>query len=196
MEFLIAGLGNPGAEYENTRHNIGFYFLDALSLHWGGGGVEWREKWRALYCSLAYNGHKIHCLKPQTYMNRSGESVGVFSHFFKIPPENLVVVHDDLDMPPARVKFIKGGGSGGHNGIKSLVDCLGENGFYRLKIGIGRPGQGDVHPDFPVERYVLGRFTAEETRRLDERQQALCAGFEEFIGGDTARATGIFNSLK
>ncbi len=195
MEFLFVGLGNPGAEYENTRHNVGFYFIDALVSRWGGA-VDPKEKWQGLYVSFSYKGHKIHCVKPQTYMNRSGESVAVYSNFFKISLQNTVVIHDDLDMAPARIKFVLGGGSGGHNGIKSLVNSLGDAGFYRLKIGIGRPGQNGVHPRFPVDKYVLGSFSPEEVELLDGRKDAVSLGFDRFFDGDIARAVGVFNSLK
>ncbi len=194
MDLMLVGLGNPGAEYEGTRHNIGFDVVDEFARYCGAAG--WKAKWQGLGCSVCYQNVKLFFLKPQTFMNRSGESVARYCNFFTIAPERVLVVHDDLDMPFARIKLVKGGGNGGHNGVRSLTAFLGSNDFFRLKIGIGRPGQGDVHPDFPVERYVLGRFTAEENRRLDERQQSLCTGFDEFIGGDIARAKGIFNSLK
>ncbi len=194
MDMMVAGLGNPGAAYEGARHNIGFDLVDEFAHHYHS--EPWKEKWQGLGCSVCRQRAKLFFLKPQTFMNRSGESVARYYRFFNLPPEKLLVIHDDLDMPVARVKLVKGGGNGGHNGIRSLVSSLGTNEFFRLKIGIGRPGQGDVHPDFPVERYVLGRFTGEDRDKLLARRDAIIAGFDEFIQGDIARATGIFNSLK
>ncbi len=194
MDIVVVGLGNPGNQYEGTRHNIGFAVIDEFVRYCGGDG--WREKWQGLGCSAHWQGKKLFFLKPQTFMNRSGECVARYYNFFAASAENMLVIHDDLDMPLARVKLVKGGGHGGHNGIRSMVSSLAEKDFFRLKIGIGRPGQGDVHPDFPVARYVLGRFDAEESRRLDERLEPLFAGFEQFVCGDIARAKGLLNSLK
>ncbi len=194
MDLVVAGLGNPGAQYQDSRHNIGFDLVDEFARHCGG--VLWKAKWQGLGCSVCRQRLKLFFLKPQTFMNRSGESVARYCRFFALPPEKLLVIHDDLDMPVARIKLVRGGGNGGHNGIRSLVSSLGTNEFFRLKIGIGRPGQGDVHADFPVERYVLGRFTRQDREKLMARRDALIAGFDEFIRGDMARAMGIFNSLK
>ncbi len=194
MDIVIAGLGNPGVEYEGTRHNIGFDLVDEFARHCGAD--IWKEKWQGLGCSASFCGVKLFFVKPQTFMNRSGDSVARYCHFFTVPPEKLLVVHDDLDMALARIKLVKGGGNGGHNGIRSLVSSLGKKDFFRLKIGIGRPGQGDVHPDFPVDKYVLGRFTRQEKEHLQRRLEALLVGFEHFVEGDIAKATGVFNSLK
>ncbi len=194
MDILVVGLGNPGAEYEGSRHNIGFDLVDEFARYYRSD--PWKAKWQGLGCGVCCQGVRLFLLKPQTFMNRSGASVARYYRFFNLPPEKLLVIHDDLDMPVARVKLVKGGGNGGHNGIRSLVSSLGTNGFFRLKIGIGRPGQGDVHPDFPVERYVLGRFTREDKEKLIARRDALVAGLDQFILGDIARAMGNLNSLR
>lgn len=194
QDFLIVGLGNPGNEYEETRHNLGFLVLDALLEAWRG--PELREKWDGLYGVVTVRGHKIHLLKPVTYMNRSGASVAQLCRFYKLISNNIVVIQDDLDMAPCRVKFVKGGGSGGHKGINSIVDKIGTKDFFRLKIGIGRPGQGGVHEGFPVEKYVLGRIENNERKKLDDRMLDIINGIELFLEGDSARAIGVLNSLK
>lgn len=193
-DLLIVGLGNPGQNYENTRHNIGFIVVDHLHKSWNGSAFS--EKWKGLYVSLRMSGKKIHLVKPLTYMNRSGESVREFFRFFKIQPAKLLIVHDDLDMSTGRIKLVKGGGSGGHNGIKSITEQLGIKDFYRLKIGIGRPGKGDVHRDYPVEKYVLSTFSDAESEFLLTRKSEIERGIEYFIAGDTERAMGVLNSLK
>jgi len=192
---LIVGLGNPGAEYEDTKHNVGFLLLDTLHNYFAPNS-SFKDKWNGLYDSTSYNQDKVHFIKPLTYMNRSGQSVAQAYTFFKIAPDRLVVVHDDLDMPPGRVKLVKGGGHGGHNGIKSIVSSIGTNDFYRLKIGIGRPGQGDVHKDFPVEKYVLSNFSIDELNILRERCAHIVDGMKYLLDGDVGRAKGVLNSLK
>ncbi len=191
---LIVGLGNPGEKYSDTRHNVGFLVVDALAEHWGMR--LWSEKWQSLFCREKRWGINLILLKPQTFMNRSGQSVAPLVTFYKIPPSNIIVVHDDLDMPPGRLKLVKGGGAGGHNGIRSLVQSLGTSDFYRLKIGIGRPGQGEVHPDVPVTSYVLGAMDAVQKDLLVERQAAIDEGLDFFVEKGPARAMSFLNSIK
>lgn len=192
---LIVGLGNPGSEYTNTKHNVGFHVVDAL-LAILDRTATYKEKWDGLYSAVAYSQEKVHVVKPQTYMNRSGQPVSQFYSFYKIVPENLIVVHDDLDMPPGRVKLVRGGGAGGHNGIKSIVSSIGTNDFYRLKVGIGRPGQGGVHKDFPVEKYVLSNFSEDEYDLLQSRYSDIAKGLMYLLDGDVGRSKGVLNSLK
>lgn len=194
QEILIIGLGNPGSEYGFTRHNIGFILVDKLLMQWHG--PQFKEKWNGLYAQTSLGETKIHLLKPMTYMNRSGTSVADYCRFYKLSADNMVVIHDDLDMAPGRVKLVKGGGAGGHKGILSIVQHLGTKEFFRLKVGIGRPGKGEVHKDFPVEKYVLSEFSQEELQLLQVRQAEIEAGIEHIIAGDTARAKGVLNSLK
>jgi PTH1 family peptidyl-tRNA hydrolase len=193
-DFLVVGLGNPGVQYFSTRHNVGFMIADELASRWNL--ILTQEKWDAQCGSLGLEGKKVHLIKPLTFMNRTGKSVAQFIRFFKIHPDQLLVIHDDLDMAPGRVKLVKGGGAGGHNGIKSLVDALGKKDFYRLKIGIGRPGQGGVHPDFPVEKYVLSNFTVEDANILHSRYQGLDDGIRSLLQGDPGKAMTFLNSLK
>ena len=158
-------------------------------------GIE-GEKWHSLFARVQLFGNTICLLKPMTFMNLSGKGIVQFSQFYKIDPNNIVVIHDDIDMAPGRVKLVKGGGAGGHNGIKSLVQYLGNQDFYRLKIGIGRPGQGNVHADFPVEKYVLGTLGEDELSLFDSRFDAVEEGVRLFFEDGPAKAMSTLNCLK
>ncbi|NOR25712.1 MAG: aminoacyl-tRNA hydrolase [Desulforhopalus sp.] len=193
-DFIVAGLGNPGDQYRSTRHNVGFFIVDELARRWHS--ATFLEKWQAQYVSLSVDEQKVHLIKPVTFMNRSGKAVVYFYRFYKVNPDQLLVVHDDLDMAPGRIKLVKGGGAGGHNGIKSLVETLGTKEFYRLKIGIGRPGNGVVHADFPVDKYVLGNVTEEDFNILQSRYDSIEDGIRTFLQGNPARAMNLLNSLK
>jgi PTH1 family peptidyl-tRNA hydrolase len=193
-DFIIVGLGNPGDQYRSTRHNAGFFAVDELARRWNSSISH--EKWHAQYVSLSVEEQKVHLLKPQTFMNRSGKAVLQFFRFYKVNPDQLLVVHDDLDMAPGRIKLVKGGGAGGHNGIKSLVEMLGTKDFYRLKIGIGRPGNGAVHAEFPVDKYVLSNFTEKEFTLLQTRYDSFEDGIRMILQGNPSRAMNLLNSLK
>ncbi|MEN8188592.1 MAG: aminoacyl-tRNA hydrolase [Thermodesulfobacteriota bacterium] len=192
--FIIAGLGNPGNNYADTRHNIGFMIVDQLAARLGF--ELGREKWSARWTSVDLWQQRGIVIKPITYMNRSGQAAARFIDFYKVPLERVLVIHDDLDMHPGRIKLVKGGGAGGHNGIRSLVTALGGTDFFRLKIGIGRPGQGEVHPDMPVEKYVLAPLPEGEKRLLDERLEIIEQGVEHLFCDSPARAMNLLNSLK
>ncbi|MCF8055204.1 MAG: aminoacyl-tRNA hydrolase [Desulfocapsa sp.] len=192
--YLIAGLGNPGPSYENTRHNVGFQVVDSIARSQGLSLDQ--NKWDALYCGGSFWGARIFLVKPQTYMNLSGKAVVRFADFFKISPGNILVVHDDLDMRPGRVKLVTTGGAGGHNGIRSLIHCLGTKDFYRLKYGIGRPGQNGFHAEMPVDRFVLTSFSADEQKLLDERMSVLAEGIKAFITSGAQQAMNILNAVK
>jgi PTH1 family peptidyl-tRNA hydrolase len=193
-DFIIVGLGNPGEQYCSTRHNVGFFVVDELARRWNS--TVSLSKWNAHYVSLLIEKEKVHLVKPLTFMNLSGRAVGNFFRFYKAIPEHLLVIHDDIDMAPGRVKLVKGGGAGGHNGIKSIIETLGIKDFYRLKIGIGRPGNGIVHPEFPVDKYVLGNFTKEELEHLQSRYDHLEEGIRLFLFGSPPKAMNILNGLK
>lgn len=192
--WLIVGLGNPGEQYHLTRHNIGFLVVDHLATRWGR--TAFREKWQALYAADSWSGKNLHIIKPLTFMNRSGKSVAQYFRFFKIQPDHLLVIHDDLDMATGRIKLVKGGGAGGHNGIKSIVEALGAGDFFRLKIGIGRPGKDDIHPEFPVEKYVLSNIDDAEMKIFTSRFDSLQQGIELLLEGEMAKALNLLNSLK
>ena len=156
LDLLVAGLGNPGREYEQTRHNVGWLVLDEFARRHGG---SWRSKFSGSLAEIRLGDARLALLKPETYMNESGRSVAGAARFFKVPPESLLVVHDDVDLEPARLQARRGGGLAGHNGLRSLAQHLGSQDFLRLRIGVGRPGRGDPRP---VADWVLSPFAAEE----------------------------------
>lgn len=160
MPYLIAGLGNPGREYRDSRHNIGFRVLNTLA---GSFRVNFsRVQSNALITKHVHRGKRLILAKPQTYMNNSGQAVGALARFYKIDPDRILVVYDDLDLPPGKLRLRPAGGSGGHRGLKSIIQHLGTDQFPRLRIGIGRPpGQQD-----PAS-YVLHRFSSEEEKEME-----------------------------
>lgn len=158
--WLIVGLGNPGREYETTRHNAGFRALDILADKLGCK-VD-KLKYQGLYGQVTYKGMKLLLLKPQTYMNLSGRSVLQLSAFFRVPPKNIIVMFDDISLPPGRLRVRADGSAGGHNGIKSMIQELGSQDFPRVKIGVG----AKPHPDFDLADWVLSHFTAQEEKAL------------------------------
>ncbi len=158
--WLVVGLGNPGKEYENTRHNAGFRALDILAEQLSCR-VD-KLKYQGLYGQTTYRGKKLLLLKPQTYMNLSGRSVLQLSAFFRVPPKNIIVLFDDISLPPGRLRVRGEGSAGGHNGIKSIIQELGSQEFPRVKIGVG----AKPHPDFDLADWVLSHFTAQENQAL------------------------------
>lgn len=158
--WLIVGLGNPGREYEKTRHNAGFRALDILAEKLGCK-VD-KAKFQGLYSQVTYKGRKILLLKPQTFMNLSGRSVLQLSAFFHVPPQNIIVLFDDISLAPGALRIRKDGSAGGHNGIKSIIAELGSQDFPRVKIGVG----AKPHPDFDLADWVLSAFTAQEEKAL------------------------------
>jgi peptidyl-tRNA hydrolase, PTH1 family len=152
LDLLVAGLGNPGREYADTRHNVGFMVADELARRHGG---SWRAKFSGDLAEVRLDGLRLAVLKPQTYMNESGRSVGAGVRFFKVEPEALLVVHDEVDLEPGRLQARLGGGLAGHNGLRSVAQHLGTPEFARLRIGVGRPERGDPRP---VADFVLSPF--------------------------------------
>jgi len=148
---LIAGLGNPGAQYEQTRHNAGFWFVDEIARHYGGH-FRLESKFNAEVCKLTVEGKTIWLMKPQTFMNRSGQPVRALANFYKIPFDQILIAHDELDLDPGTAKLKTGGGHGGHNGLRDLISQLGDKGFHRLRLGIGHPGHRDQVSDFVLHR--------------------------------------------
>ena len=155
LDLLVAGLGNPGREYADTRHNVGFMVADELARRHGG---SWRAKFSGDLAEMRLDGLRLAVLKPQTYMNESGRSVGAAVRFFKVEPEALLVVHDEVDLEPGRLQARLGGGLAGHNGLRSVAQHLGTPEFARLRIGVGRPERGDPRP---VADFVLSPFPPE-----------------------------------
>ncbi|MGL6064418.1 MAG: aminoacyl-tRNA hydrolase [Fusobacteriaceae bacterium] len=157
---LIVGLGNPGKKYEKTRHNIGFSIVEDLGKELGV--KDYKDKFQGHVAEINYNGEKVLILKPQTYMNLSGESVISIMNFYKLTFEDIIVVYDDMDLPLGKLRIKDKGSSGGHNGIKSIISYIGEN-FLRLKCGIGKPIQKDANINF-----VTSSFTKEEQSLVNE----------------------------
>ena len=156
LDLLVVGLGNPGREYERTRHNAGWLVLDELARRHGG---SWRSKFSGSLAEVRLGDAKLALLKPETYMNESGRSVGAAARFFKVPAEQVLVAHDDVDLESGRLQARSGGGLAGHNGLRSLGQHLGSQDFLRLRIGVGRPGRGDPRS---VADWVLSPFAPEE----------------------------------
>jgi peptidyl-tRNA hydrolase, PTH1 family len=156
LNLLVAGLGNPGRQYERTRHNVGWLVLDEVALRHGG---SWRSKFSGSLAEVRLGELRLGLLKPETYMNESGRSVGAAARFFQVEPDSLLVVHDDVDLEPGRLQARKGGGLAGHNGLRSLAQHLGTQEFLRLRIGVGRPGRGDRRS---VSDWVLSPFEPDQ----------------------------------
>ena len=156
LDLLVAGLGNPGREYERTRHNAGWLVLDELAQRHGG---SWRSKFSGSLSEVRLGDARVALLKPETYMNESGRSLGAAARFFKVEPEQVLVVHDDVDLETGRLQARAGGGLAGHNGLRSLAHHLGSQDFLRVRIGVGRPGRGDPRS---VADWVLSAFAPED----------------------------------
>ncbi len=163
---LIVGLGNPGPEYELTRHNAGFWLIDNLANSLPGCRLQRESRFNALVARTSIKGQEVWLLEPQTYMNRSGQSVGALARFFKINPDEVLVVHDELDLAPGIVKMKKGGSSGGHNGLKDITAALGTQDYWRLRLGIGHPRSLNLQQ--PVADFVLHRPRKEEQVLIEE----------------------------
>src|SRR5438034_7776321 len=179
LDLLVAGLGNPGREYEQTRHNAGWMVVDELARRHDG---SFRSKFDGRLSEIRLGELRLALLKPETYMNVSGKSVGAAARFFKVEPEQLLVVHDDVDLEPGRLQARAGGGLAGHNGLRSLAQQLGSQEFERLRIGVGRPGRGDPRS---VSDWVLSGFAPEEdvdalvSRAADAVETIATEGVEE-----------------
>lgn len=159
MNLLIAGLGNPGTKYEKTRHNIGFMILDDFCIK---EKLDWSTNKNSLYAKFNFQEASIHLLKPQEYMNLSGKEVSRLAKMMKIPSSQILIVHDEIDIPFAKIKNKIGGGTAGHNGLADIVERLGNSDFHRLRFGVGKP----IHPGMDVADFVLQKFSSEEIEQL------------------------------
>ena len=185
---LIAGLGNPGPEYADTRHNAGFRFLDALRE--GRGPVLKHEsRFAGWVAKLDIGGRELWLLAPDTFMNHSGESVAKLAHYYKIPASEILAVHDELDLPPGTVRLKTGGGAGGHNGIADLIEKLGTPDFFRLRLGIGRPASSAQ-----VVSFVLKKAPVVEQALLDEAIRAALGVIEDIVHGRVQQAMNALHS--
>ncbi|MBH0231838.1 aminoacyl-tRNA hydrolase [Halobacillus yeomjeoni] len=182
----IVGLGNPGKKYEQTRHNIGFMVIEELARqnHWSLN----QTKFRGLYTIEHVGGEKVLVLEPQTYMNLSGESLRAFMDYYEIDIEDILVIYDDLDLPPGKIRLRKKGGHGGHNGIRNIIDQLGTKEFKRLRVGVGRPSV-----PMSVVDYVLGKFDKDQQGPVEDSIQDAVKACEAWIQNPFNEVMNEFN---
>lgn len=188
VEFIICGLGNPGTRYENTRHNTGFMALDTLAEKLGAD-VK-RLKFKSLTADVNIGGKHCLLMKPTTFMNNSGEAVVEALNFYKLPPENLLVMYDDISLDVGRVRIRKKGSDGGHNGIKSIIYLTGSDTFPRIKIGVG----AKPHPDYDLAAWVLGMFPKEQGELLESALGRAAEAAQLIAAGKTDEAMNKYNS--
>ncbi len=185
---IIVGLGDPGSKYAGTRHNIGFYVLDYIAREHGLHFTE--SKWKALVAKGQLWGNQVLLVKPDTFMNESGMAVGPIASYYKVDPQQIVVIHDDLDLDPAQLKLVVNRGAGGHNGITSLISHLGSKDFVRLRVGIGRP-----QSLMPVSNFVLSRFTAEEMAAIEDNISDIAEFVRMIFDDGPLKTMSIVNAL-
>ncbi len=185
--YIIVGLGNPGAQYDMTRHNIGFHTIDYIA---DKHNIKIKKlKFKSVYGEGVIAGEKVYLAKPQTYMNLSGESVAELARFYKVPPERVIVINDDISLETGRIRVRAKGSAGGHNGLKSIIYLLGSNEFPRVKMGVGAPKrEGGGLAD-----YVLGRFAKDEIPVMEDAIIRACGAVEEIIKNGAESAMNKFN---
>ena len=185
VDKLVVGLGNPGRKYASNRHNVGFQCLDRLAQAWG---FSFRKrKHKALLAEGEMAGLRVILAKPQTFMNLSGQAVGRLARFYRVSPENILVIYDDLDLPLGKIRLRPEGGSGGHKGMKSIIERLGTHGFPRLRVGIGRPAHSD-----PVD-YVLSDFTPEQRITVEDAYESVVSAVELWVAEGIEAAMNRYN---
>lgn len=187
-EYLVVGLGNPGSKYWNTRHNVGYAALDALAESLKVKAD--RVKFQGLMVQTTISGHKVILLKPTTYMNLSGQSVAAAAKFYKIPPEHIIVLSDDVSLDPGRLRVRKNGSAGGHNGLKSIISSLGSQEFPRIKIGVGQK----PHPDYDLADWVLGTFPLSERDNMEKTYARAAEAIVTLIEKGPEAAANKFNA--
>ena len=186
-EFIIAGLGNPGVEYEKTRHNTGFMAVDALSQRFGFSVNT--HKFNALIADTVISDKRCLVMKPLTYMNKSGEAISDAMDFYNIPPENIIVIFDDISLDVGKIRLRRKGSSGGHNGIKSIIHNCGSQDFPRIKIGVG----GKPHPDYDLADWVLSSYSDNELKLLGEVFDHTARAVELILRGNINQAMNDYN---
>lgn len=187
--FLIVGLGNPGDKYVSTRHNLGFAVVDALSDRWGAKSPQ--KKFQGIISESTHENGRVLLLKPQTYMNLSGESVREAAQFYKLEPASqMIVITDDLDLPAGQLRLRLHGGSGGHNGLKSITECLGTEKYARLRMGIGRS------PEIPAESYVLMKIPKSEAALYEDAVIQAISGIEEILKVGLEKSMNFINQKR
>ena len=188
VEFLVVGLGNPGKQYEGTRHNAGFLALDTIAQK-HHTEIK-RIKFKGTVGECVLGGKKVLLLKPSTYMNLSGQSVQEAMQFYKLPPEKVLVIFDDINLDPGKLRIRRKGSDGGHNGMKNIIYLAGSDQFPRIKLGVGKK----PHPDYNLADWVLSRFTDKEMDSLSTALENATAAAELIVRGDTDRAMNLYNS--
>lgn len=184
---LLVGLGNPGARYEDTRHNAGFWLVERFAAQ-HGAQLRMENKFHGHTAKVAR--YDCYLLKPETFMNRSGQAVVALARFYRIEPAQILVAHDEIDLPPGTVRLKQGGGAGGHNGLKDIIRHLGRD-FFRLRLGVGHPGQREE-----VINYVLDRPRAEEQDAVDQAISLSLECLPQILAGDTAKAMNILHQRR
>ncbi len=187
---MVVGLGNPGADYEHTRHNAGALFVEALARD-AGQTLRPEKKYHGLYARVQWQGLDLHLLNPTTFMNRSGLAIKALADFFRISPDQILVAHDELDLPPGTARLKKGGGHGGHNGLRDTIAHLGTREFQRLRLGIGHPGDSRQ-----VTGYVLGRLGKQETEQLNSIIDETLRVLPDAASGKLSAAMNRLHSIK
>lgn len=188
VEYIIAGLGNPGVVYEQTRHNAGFIAIDRLCERLGVKCI--RAKYRSMYCEAMISGKRCVIVKPTTFMNNSGMSINEWLEFYKLPPERLLVIFDDISLEVAQLRIRRKGSDGGHNGIKSIIELTDSQDFPRIKIGVGKKPS----PDYDLADWVLSRFSDRELEEISQAAQKACEAVELMVNGQTDKAMNLYNS--
>ncbi len=188
VEFLLVGLGNPGKQYENTRHNAGFMAVDTIAQKHHVEIKRIKFKGTVAECSLA--GKKVLLLKPSTYMNLSGQSVQEAMNFYKLPPEKVLILFDDINLDPGKLRIRRKGSDGGHNGMKNIIYLSGSDQFPRIKLGVGKK----PHPDYNLADWVLSRFSQQEQKELELALENAAAAAELIVRGEIDRAMNLYNS--
>lgn len=184
--YIIAGLGNPGAEYENTRHNVGFHVIDCLAERIGTELTE--RKFTALCGRGLLCGEKVLLLKPQTYMNNSGQSLRAAADFYKVPPEEIIVISDDIDLAQGQLRIRLKGSAGGHNGLKSIISHLNSQEFMRVRVGIGGKPEG-----WDLADYVLGKLKGNDAEAMEQAYRTAAEAVEVILSDGGERAMNLYN---
>ena len=187
IEYMIVGLGNPGVKYDGTRHNVGFEVIDRLAKRFNCSVTK--SKYNALYGRCTIGDTDCLLVKPQTYMNNSGEAVKPLANFYKIPIENIIIIADDISLEPGKLRIRRKGSDGGHNGLKSISNCMGDN-YPRIKMGVG----AKPHPNYDLAAWVLSKFSGEAAAAFAEAADNACDAAELMVKGEIDKAMNRFNS--
>ena len=187
VKFIVAGLGNPGKDYENTRHNAGFLAIDSLAAN-KGVKID-RAKFQALTAVVEIGGVGVLLMKPQTYMNHSGSAVSEAARFYKVAAENIIVISDDVNLDVGRLRVRKSGSAGGQKGLNDIIEAMGTEAIPRIRVGVGKK----PHPDYDIKDWVLSSFSATEMKALSEIFGRVALGIERIVSGDVDGAMQICN---